>query len=124
MRDPWTFKEGCIKKRGNGIKFTGKWNRPKRKCGLGKEKIMKEFKYVITDKEGIHMRPAGELVKAAKQFESSILIKKDGKTADCKKVFTIMSLAVKCGQEVTVKVEGSDEEQAAAKIEEFMKANM
>ena len=78
---------------------------------------MKEFNYTITDKEGIHMRPAGELVKAAKQFESSILIKKDGKTADCKKVFTIMSLAVKCGQEVTVKVEGSDEEQAAAKIE-------
>ena len=62
---------------------------------------MKEFNYTITDKEGIHMRPAGELVKAAKQFESSILIKKDGKTADCKKVFTIMSLAVKCGQEVT-----------------------
>ena len=77
---------------------------------------MKEFNYTITDKEGIHMRPAGELVKAAKQFESSILIKKDGKTADCKKV--------KCGQEVTVNVEGSDEEQAAAKIEEFMKANM
>ena len=80
---------------------------------------MKEFNYTITDKEGIHMRPAGELVKAAKQFESSILIKKDGKTADCKK-----SLAVKCGQEVTVNVEGTDEEQAAAKIEEFMKANM
>ena len=75
---------------------------------------MKEFNYTITDKEGIHMRPAGELVKAAKQFESSILIKKDGKTAECKKVFTIMSLAV----------EGTDEEQAAAKIEEFMKANM
>ena len=86
--------------------------------------IMKEFNYTITDKEGIHMRPAGELVKAAKQFESSILIKKDGKTADCKKVFTIMSLAVKCGQEVTVNVEGTDEEQAAAKIEEFMKGNM
>ena len=55
---------------------------------------MKEFNYTITDKEGIHMRPAGELVKAAKQFESSILIKKDGKTADCKKVFTIMSCPV------------------------------
>mgnify|MGYP003259674725 CR=1 FL=1 len=24
---------------------------------------MKEFKYVITDPEGIHARPAGELVK-------------------------------------------------------------
>ena len=29
---------------------------------------MKEFKYVITDPEGIHARPAGELVKAAKEF--------------------------------------------------------
>ena len=26
---------------------------------------MKEFKYVITDNEGIHARPAGELVKLA-----------------------------------------------------------
>ena len=24
---------------------------------------MKEFKYVVTDNEGIHARPAGELVK-------------------------------------------------------------
>ena len=79
---------------------------------------------VLTNDESGSTEPAGELVKAAKQFESSILIKKDGKTADCKKVFTIMSLAVKCGQEVTVNVEGTDEEQAAAKIEEFMKANM
>lgn len=29
---------------------------------------MKEFKYVITDNEGIHARPAGELVKLAKSF--------------------------------------------------------
>ena len=77
---------------------------------------MKEFNYTITDPEGIHMRPAGELVKAAKQFESRITISKDGKTGDCKKVFTIMSLAVKNGQEVTISVEGADEEAAAQKI--------
>ena len=29
---------------------------------------MKEFKYVITDKEGIHARPAGELIKVVKGF--------------------------------------------------------
>ena len=57
---------------------------------------MKEFKYVITDAEGIHARPAGELVKAAKEFSSKI----------------------------TITVEGEDEEAAAAKIEEFMKSNM
>ena len=39
--------------------------------------IMKEFKYTITDPEGIHARPAGELVKAAKQFTSTIKLAKD-----------------------------------------------
>lgn len=37
---------------------------------------MKEFKYVITDNEGIHARPAGELVKLAKSFEASVMIEK------------------------------------------------
>ena len=45
---------------------------------------MKEFKYTITDPEGIHARPAGELVKAAKQFTSTIKLAKDGKSGDCK----------------------------------------
>ena len=48
---------------------------------------MKEFKYTITDPEGIHARPAGELVKAAKQFTSTIKLAKDGKSGDCKKIF-------------------------------------
>ena len=55
---------------------------------------MKEFQYTITDPEGIHARPAGELVKAAKAFTSSIKIVKDGKEGDCKKIFTVMALAV------------------------------
>ena len=29
---------------------------------------MKEFKYVVTDNEGIHARPAGELVKTCKRL--------------------------------------------------------
>ena len=82
---------------------------------------MKEFKYVITDAEGIHARPAGELVKVAKEFSSKITITKDGKSGDCKKIFGVMALAV---NEVTITVEGEDEEAAAAKIEEFMKSNM
>ena len=43
---------------------------------------MKEFKYVITDPEGIHARPAGELVKAAKEFAANITLTKDGKSGD------------------------------------------
>ncbi len=56
---------------------------------------MKEFTYVITDTEGIHARPAGELVKKAKEFTSSISIFKEGKKADAKKLFGLMGLGVK-----------------------------
>jgi len=86
--------------------------------------IMKEFKYTITDPEGIHARPAGELVKAAKQFTSTIKLAKDGKSGDCKKIFGIMGLAVKNGQEVTLTFEGEDEEAAYEAISQFMKENM
>ena len=83
---------------------------------------MKEFKYTITDPEGIHARPAGELVKAAKQFTSTIKLAKDVKSGDCKKIF--MGLAVKNGQEVTLTFEGEDEEAAYEAVSQFMKENM
>lgn len=47
---------------------------------------MKEFTYIITDAEGIHARPAGELVKKAKEFAASVTIMKEGKKADAKKL--------------------------------------
>lgn len=85
---------------------------------------MREFQYVITDPEGIHARPAGELVKEAKKFECSVKLTKDGKTGDCKKIFGIMGLAVKNGNEVTMTFEGADEDAACEALETFMKANL
>lgn len=90
---------------------------------------MKEFKYVITDPEGIHARPAGELVKATKEFQSAITLTKDGKTGDCKtgdckRIFGIMGLAVKAGNEITLTFDGEDEEAAYAAVTEFVKANL
>lgn len=85
---------------------------------------MKEFKYMITDPEGIHARPAGELIKAIKDFASKITITKDGKVADAKSIFGVMRLAVKQGQEIVMTAEGDDEEKAIAAIEKFLKENM
>ena len=85
---------------------------------------MKEFSYVITDPEGIHARPAGEFVKAAKSFESSVKIAKDGKQVDAKRIFGVMGLAAKQGHEVTITVEGPDEDKAAAELEAFLTANL
>ena len=85
---------------------------------------MKEFTYVITDPEGIHARPAGELIKAAKAYNCSIKIAKDGKAVDCKKIFGVMGLGVKKDMEVTLTFEGEDEEAACEAIGKFMQENL
>lgn len=85
---------------------------------------MREFKYVITDNEGIHARPAGELVKLAKTFTSEVKVVKDGKEADCKKIFALMGLGAKKGHEVNFVVTGEDEESACEALEQFMRENL
>lgn len=85
---------------------------------------MREFQYVITDPEGIHARPAGDLVKEAKKYACTITLTKDGKTGDCKKIFGLMGLAVKTGNEVTMSFDGTDEDAACEALEAFMKANL
>lgn len=85
---------------------------------------MKTFNYVITYEVGIHARPAGMLVKEAKKYESQIIIKKGDKQADVRKLMMLMGMGVKCGEEVTVEVNGADEEEACAAMEAFFRANL
>ena len=58
---------------------------------------MKEFKYVVTDPEGIHARPAGILVKQAAGYQSAVKITKGEKTAYANRIFGIMGLGTKTG---------------------------
>lgn len=85
---------------------------------------MKEFQYIITDSEGIHARPAGELVKLAKTFTCSIQLTKDGKSGDCKKILGIMALAIKKGHQVTLTFDGADEDAAYEAVSKFMQENL
>lgn len=85
---------------------------------------MKEFTYVITDEIGIHARPAGMLVKEAKEFTSKITIEANGKSADATKLMALMSLGVKNGASVVVRAAGEDEDAAIEKMEAFMKENL
>ena len=82
---------------------------------------MKEFKYVVTDPEGIHARPAGILVKTVKEFDCDIKIAKDGKAMNAKAIFGVMGLRVKKGDEVTLTFDGEDEERAYETVSKFMK---
>ena len=85
---------------------------------------MKEFNYVIQDEQGIHARPAGVLVKAANEFQSDIQIDTDGKKGDLKRIFGVMGLGIKKGDNIRVIIEGPDEEMAAQKIETLFKEQL
>ncbi len=85
---------------------------------------MKEFKYIITDPEGIHARPAGLLVKAVKEFACDIKIAKGEKAMNCKAIFGVMGLGVKKGDEVTLTFDGADEDAACEAISRFMQENL
>ncbi len=85
---------------------------------------MKNFEYVIKDSVGIHARPAGMLVKEAKKYESGIVIGANGKSAEATKLMAVMGLGVKCGQTVTVTVEGADEDAACEGIRAFLESSL
>lgn len=85
---------------------------------------MQEIKYVIKDEMGIHARPAGLLVKEAAAFPCAITIAKDGREVDAKRIMGIMSLGVKCGNEITIKCDGDREDEAAETLAKFLKENL
>ena len=85
---------------------------------------IKKLEDVIRDEIGIHARPAGELVKEAKKYNSRITISKDGKSVEATKLMAVMGLGVKCGQTVEITVEGEDEDTAYEGIKDFFEKNL
>ncbi len=85
---------------------------------------MQKFSYVITDEVGLHARPAGLLVKKAKELGGKVTLSCNGKSADATKIMMVMAMGVMKGMEVEVTVEGDNEEQAAAELETFFKENL
>lgn len=85
---------------------------------------MKSFEYVIKDELGIHVRPAGLLSKEGKKFKSEITIEKGDKIVNTNKLMAIMSLGVKQGETIVVKVEGEDENEAFDAIKKFFESNL
>ena len=85
---------------------------------------MKKFQYVIQDELGIHARPAGMLARIAKKYESTVEIGKGDKNVLASQLLMLMSLGVKKGDEVSVSIEGADEEEAYRELKAFFEENL
>lgn len=86
---------------------------------------MTQFEYTIKDEIGIHARPAGLLVKAAKEFaDVAITVECNGKTADAKKLMALMTMGVKHGDAVKVSCDGGNDAAAAEAMKKFFEENL
>lgn len=85
---------------------------------------MQKISYVIKDELGIHARPAGELIKKAKSFESEITISKGDRSCSLKKLFEVMKLGVKQNDTIDIAFEGADEEKAATEVKAFLESHL
>lgn len=66
----------------------------------------------IINKLGLHARAAAKLVKLSSGFQSSIEMDKAGQKVNCKSIMGVMMLAASCGTDVTLYIEGSDQQEA------------
>ncbi|MBD5395279.1 MAG: HPr family phosphocarrier protein [Lachnospiraceae bacterium] len=85
---------------------------------------MVKFTFVVKDEMGLHARPAGLLVKEAAKCTSKVTLKNGEKTGDAKRIFNVMGLSVKCGDEVEVTVEGEKEQEEAEALKAFVSENI
>ena len=85
---------------------------------------MVSFTYVIKDKLGIHARPGLLLVQEAGKLTSDITIVTGAKNGDAKRMFCVMNLAVKQGDQITVQVEGKNEAADAEVMKNFLEHNL
>lgn len=81
-------------------------------------------KVTIKNQTGLHLRPAGNLCKAAIQFKSRITFSFDNITANAKSVLSVLSACVQCGDVVTFTCEGEDEQEALRTIVEAIESGL
>ncbi len=77
---------------------------------------MAEMAVTITNRNGLHARPAAEIVRAASKFKSDISIVRDGLEVNGKSIMGVMMLAAECGSTLLLRASGPDEEQALREI--------
>jgi len=77
-------------------------------------------KLPITNKLGLHARAASVFVKTACEFSSTIIVSNPEKEANGKSIMSMMLLEASCGSEVNICIEGKDEMDAMAAIEELV----
>ncbi|MDE3099643.1 MAG: HPr family phosphocarrier protein [Verrucomicrobiota bacterium] len=87
---------------------------------MSAKKLPDEFltkEVTVTNKLGIHARPAAMFVKTANRFACDIFVEKDGEKINGKSIMGLMMLAAGPGSKLILHVRGADAQHALAELE-------
>ncbi|MEO8621312.1 MAG: HPr family phosphocarrier protein [bacterium] len=73
---------------------------------------MVERSVQILNKNGLHARPAAEIVKTSAKFQSEVTLVRDGMEVNGKSIMGVMMLAAECGATLVLRADGSDANEA------------
>jgi phosphocarrier protein HPr len=74
----------------------------------------------ITNKLGLHARPAAQFVKHARSFRSEIWLVKDGTRYSAASLIDVLRANLDCGATATLKAHGVDAEEALERLEKLL----
>ena len=83
---------------------------------------MVERSVQVINRNGLHARPAAEIVKAAARFRSDITIVRDDLEVNGKSIMGVMMLAAEFGSNLLLRADGADEEDAVTTIAKLIES--
>jgi phosphocarrier protein HPr len=83
---------------------------------------MIERTVTIANKNGLHARPAAEIVKIAAKFKSDIHLVRDDLEVNGKSIMGVMMLAAEFGAELLLRADGPDAEEAVGALAKLIES--
>ena len=83
---------------------------------------MTERTVTIANRNGLHARPAAEIVKLAAKYKADILLVRDDLEVNGKSIMGVMMLAAEYGSSLVLRAEGPDEQEAVGAIAKLIES--
>ena len=77
----------------------------------------------ITNKVGLHARPATFFIQKANEFRSGIWVEKEDRKVNAKSLLGVLSLGIVCGTTINLIADGPDENEAVDTLVELVNSN-
>ena len=84
---------------------------------------MIEVQVIITNKTGLHARPAAQFVQKAASFSCTVKISGNNKVANGKSILAVMGMGLTQNSILTITAEGADEKSCTVALQELIESN-